>query len=56
VTVRTPTATTLLVTKGAPEAVLARCVDVPADGLNACKGCSPTARGSSPSPPATRPG
>ncbi|HKO84381.1 MAG TPA: magnesium-translocating P-type ATPase, partial [Actinomycetota bacterium] len=31
VTVRTPTATTLLVTKGAPEAVLARCPDLPTD-------------------------
>jgi P-type Mg2+ transporter len=31
VTVRTPTATTLLVTKGAPEAVLARCPEPPAD-------------------------
>jgi P-type Mg2+ transporter len=31
VTVRTPTATTLLVTKGAPEAVLTRCAEVPAD-------------------------
>jgi Mg2+-importing ATPase len=31
VAVRTPTATTLLVTKGAPEAVLARCLDVGAD-------------------------
>jgi Mg2+-importing ATPase len=31
VAVRTPTATTLLVTKGAPEAVLVRCLDVPAD-------------------------
>jgi P-type Mg2+ transporter len=31
VAVRTPAATTLLVTKGAPEAVLARCLEVPAD-------------------------
>jgi P-type Mg2+ transporter len=31
VAVRTPAATTLLVTKGAPEAVLARCLDIPAD-------------------------
>jgi Mg2+-importing ATPase len=31
VAVRSGTATTLLVTKGAPEAVLARCLDVPAD-------------------------
>jgi P-type Mg2+ transporter len=35
VAVRTTGGTTLLVVKGAPEAVLARCVDVPADGLNA---------------------
>jgi P-type Mg2+ transporter len=35
VAVRTTTGTTLLVVKGAPEAVLARCVDVPADGSNA---------------------
>jgi Mg2+-importing ATPase len=31
VAVRTPTGATLLVTKGAPEAVLARCAEVPAD-------------------------
>jgi P-type Mg2+ transporter len=31
VAVRTPAATTLLVTKGAPEAVLARCLELPAD-------------------------
>jgi len=31
VAVRTPAATTLLVAKGAPEAVLARCLNVPAD-------------------------
>ena len=31
VAIRTPTGTTLLVVKGAPEAVLARCLDVPAD-------------------------
>jgi P-type Mg2+ transporter len=35
VAVRTTVGATLLVVKGAPEAVLARCVDVPADGLNA---------------------
>ena len=35
VAVRTTGGTTLLVVKGAPEAVLARCVDVPADGSNA---------------------
>jgi Mg2+-importing ATPase len=35
VAVRTTVGTTLLVVKGAPEAVLARCVDVSADGLNA---------------------
>ena len=55
---RTPTATTLLVTKGAPEAVMARCVDVPAAGRTTTLAAAlrRRRRGSSPSPPATAPG
>ena len=48
---------TLLITKGAPEAVLARCVDVPAASRTRCStACSPTARASSRSRPAPAPG
>ena len=38
-----------LITKGAPEAVLARCVDVPESAASVLDGSSPTARESSPS-------
>ena len=43
----------LIVTKGAPEAVLARCARRPRRARRRCSsGCSPTAAASSPSPPA----
>ena len=51
----TRTAPQTLVTKGAPESVLARCVDVPPGRAHgAGRRSSPPATGSSPSPPAGR--
>ena len=57
VVTRTPDGATTLVTKGAPEAVLARCVDDPRREPAPCStACSATARASSRSRRAPRPG